>query len=151
MTKIGIISDTHGYLDKKILEILKDADLLIHAGDIGSLELLNELSSIKKTYAVYGNVDDFDLRQKLKEHQVLDLEGFKVFITHYIKKEHNTEQVDIIITGHSHIAKIEYDGKKLFINPGSSNPKKSIPENKPSVVIIELSNASVVSSNIIFF
>ena len=60
MTKIGVLSDTHGHLPKEVYEFFKDVDLIIHAGDIGSVDVLNELQAFKKTVAVYGNIDDFE-------------------------------------------------------------------------------------------
>lgn len=148
MKKIGIISDTHGSLDNKILKIFSDVDIIIHAGDIGKLDIIETLSSIAETISVYGNMDDFDLRTRLKKQISLELEGFKIHISH--NENIKASDFDIVINGHTHIAELHNDGKTLFLNPGSANAKRAIPYEKPSVILLDLDNGKIAASNIIF-
>ena len=132
MVKIGLMSDTHSYLDPKIFEVLKDVDEIWHAGDIGTLELCDELKKFKPFYAVYGNIDDKDIRIEYPLNLELEREGFKILITHIggypgnyePKARRKIEEVnpDIFICGHSHILKVIYDKKIncLHINPGAA-------------------------------
>ena len=130
--KIGIISDTHGYLEPKDLTHFKQCDELWHAGDIGNLDLLDRLNSFKPTKAVYGNIDGHELRRAVPENQILHYGKVKVLITHIAGKppRYNTrvmelikkERPNLLVCGHSHILKVEMDRKHnlLFMNPGAA-------------------------------
>jgi len=148
MKKIGIISDTHGSLDSRVFNIFSDVDLIIHAGDIGRLNVIEELSTIAETISVYGNMDDFDIRGKTKKHINFELEGFKIHLSH--NENIKSPEFDIVINGHTHMAGIYHDGKTLFLNPGSANSKRAIPYEKPSVILLDLDNGNIAASNIIF-
>ena len=76
MTRIGIISDTHGYLDEKVFDYFKDVDLIWHAGDIGTQEVMDKLKAFKPLYAVHGNIDGHELRAEFPENQIIDMEQF---------------------------------------------------------------------------
>lgn len=135
MIKVGVISDTHGYLDDGIYEFLSEVDEIWHAGDIGSEELLSILESWKKLRAVYGNIDDYKIRLKLKSKNIFEIYNQKIFITHIggypgkyetkLKEELQNEKPNILICGHSHILKIIYDNNYnlLYINPGAAGNK----------------------------
>lgn len=132
MTKIGVLSDTHGHLPKEVYEFFKDVDLIIHAGDIGSVDVLNELQAFKKTVAVYGNIDDFDVVVLTEKVENIKIEGLKIMVTHIggypnryergIKELIEIERPNIFISGHSHILKVINDPKYslLHINPGAA-------------------------------
>lgn len=132
MTKIGVMSDTHGHLPKEVYEFFKDVDLIIHAGDIGSVDVLNELQAFKKTVAVYGNIDDFDVVVLTEKVENIEVEELKIMVTHIggypnryergIKELIEIERPDIFISGHSHILKVMNDPKYslLHINPGAA-------------------------------
>jgi putative phosphoesterase len=132
MTKIGVLSDTHGHLPKEVYEFFKDVDLIIHAGDIGSVDVLNELQAFKKTVAVYGNIDDFDVVALTEKVENIEIEGLKIMVTHIggypiryergIKELIEIERPNIFISGHSHILKVINDPKYslLHINPGAA-------------------------------
>lgn len=132
MKKIGVLSDTHGHLPKEVYEFFKDVDLIIHAGDIGSVDVLNELQAFKKTVAVYGNIDDFDVVVLTEKVENIEIEGLKIMITHIggypnryergIKELIEIERPNIFISGHSHILKVINDPKYslLHINPGAA-------------------------------
>ncbi len=130
--KIGVLSDTHSFLHPKVLNFLKSCDEIWHAGDIGNLEILNELSKIAKVRAVYGNIDDDKIRITCPENAVFEVEGMKVFMTHIggypgryypkARKIIDKEKPGIFISGHSHILKVMPDKKRqlLHINPGAA-------------------------------
>ena len=141
MTRIGVLSDTHGLLDKRVFEHFKDVDEIWHAGDIGSDEVLRKLREFKPTRAVYGNMDSGDVRYSLSEFYRFRVEDVNVLMTHiggYPGKynpwlipmfrkalEHYddpNQRIDLFVCGHSHILKIQYDStyKFLTMNPGAA-------------------------------
>ncbi len=133
MKTIGIISDTHGFLDRKVFEHFRECDEVWHAGDIGTLEVANALEDFKPLRAVYGNVDDRDLQNRFPEDLFFDCEGLLVWITHIggtpsrynprVKKLLNSRIPDIFVCGHSHILRVAKDpghNGMLFINPGAA-------------------------------
>lgn len=131
LRKILLISDTHGHIDDKIIDYSKKADEIWHAGDIGNLKIIDELKNINKVRAVYGNIDNINIRKDLKRDLKFQIEDLKVLITHiggyppnYNKRiilELKKYKPDLFICGHSHILKIMYDKKfkLLHINPGA--------------------------------
>ncbi len=131
MRKIGLLSDTHSHLDPKLLELFEDCDELWHAGDIGSLEVLERLEAFKPTRAVYGNIDDVRIRAATVLDLRFECEGIDVWITHiggypgrYNKRVRNimaSNPPKLFICGHSHILKVVPDRQYnlLHINPGA--------------------------------
>ncbi|MCF6240799.1 MAG: metallophosphatase family protein [Bacteroidales bacterium] len=132
MKKIALLSDTHSYIDDKIIDFIKEADEIWHAGDIGNPDILNRLKSIKPVRAVYGNIDGAELRAVLSESLYFNCERVKVFITHIggypkkyakgIKQKLKEIKPQLFIAGHSHILKVIYDKELelLYINPGAA-------------------------------
>ena len=132
MTRIGVLSDTHGLLDKRVLEHFKDVDEIWHAGDIGSFELLQTLREFKPTRAVYGNMDSGDVRYSLSEFYRFKIEDVNVLMTHiggypghynpWLIPMFRKEPPDLFVCGHSHILKVQYDSifKMLTMNPGAA-------------------------------
>ena len=132
LKRIGLISDTHGYLDEKVIKHFLDCNEIWHAGDIGSLEVTDNLAKIAPVKAVYGNIDGTAIRKTFKESLRFKCEGVDVYITHiggpvyvydktvreYLKQ--NTPK--IFICGHSHILKVQMDMrlKMLYVNPGAA-------------------------------
>lgn len=130
--KIGVLSDTHGYLDPQLFSFFSDCDEIWHAGDIGDLVLVDNLKNFKPLIAVYGNIDGIDIRIEYKEHQRMNRGGVDIWMTHiggypgnYDKKIR--EQIlkyppGLFISGHSHILKVMPDKKLdlLHINPGAA-------------------------------
>ena len=131
MTRIGILSDTHGFVEPRLFNFFASCDRLFHAGDIGSLEVADQLSAFKPLVAVYGNIDGSDIRAAYPEIQRIDCEGVDVLMTHtggypghYDRKIYailKNYPPKLFITGHSHILKVMYDQTLQFlhINPGS--------------------------------
>ena len=132
MIRIGILSDTHGYIHPRIPEFFSAVDEIWHAGDVGSIKTADELARFKPLRAVYGNIDGQDLRLVYPLNQIFFCEGVKVFITHIggypgrydrqIPELLKKEKPGLFITGHSHILKVMYDKRYrfLFINPGAA-------------------------------
>ena len=130
--KIGLISDTHGWIHPRLFEYFGDVDEIWHAGDIGNLETADALSVFKPLRAVYGNIDNAIVRRVFKEDLIFKAEEVKIFITHiggtpghYNKRVSASLKNDppgIFMCGHSHIAKVQNDPKSgfLFINPGAA-------------------------------
>lgn len=133
MKKIGILSDTHGYLHPDAFEFFKECDEIWHAGDIMDDFILDELAAIAPTVrAVYGNCDDWDIRREIPENQVFTCENQTVAIRHIVGSpgKYYPEALELIreakptilVAGHSHILKVMFDKKQnfLFINPGAA-------------------------------
>ena len=131
MKKILIISDTHNYLDEKLNKYLAQADEVWHAGDIGSIEVCDKIEKLKPLKAVWGNIDDKEMRKSYTENLIFNCEEVKVYITHvggYPGKYSSLareiilkEKPNLFICGHSHILKVMFDKQNnlLHINPGS--------------------------------
>lgn len=132
MVKIGIISDTHAFLHPKVSSFLSECAEIWHAGDIGSMDVLNQLSKITKVKAVYGNIDGTDIRSNCPVFHSFKIEQVNVLMTHiggYPKKYDKqaltlikTLKPNLFIAGHSHILKVMYDEQyqMLHINPGAA-------------------------------
>ncbi len=133
MKKIGLLSDTHNWWDKKFAKYFSDCDEIWHAGDIGSMELALKFEALGKPFrAVYGNIDDSRVRAAYPETLRFTLEGVDVFMIHiggspgrYERKVQSILLMNppqLFITGHSHILKVIFDKKinGLFINPGAA-------------------------------
>lgn len=135
MTKIGLMSDTHGYLDPKIFHHFKDVDQIWHAGDIGSIEVLDELRKFKPTKIVYGNIDNSEIRVETDLYLSFKCENVSVLMTHIAGKpgKHYREAHELIIKekpklficGHSHILLVQMDKNHnmLWMNPGACGYK----------------------------
>lgn len=135
MKRIGIMSDTHGYLDPKVFEYFKDVDEIWHAGDIGSVEVIEQLEAFKTVRGVYGNIDDANLRMHWPKEQVFMCENVKVAMTHIAGKPHGykkegyhfiqKEKPKLFVCGHSHILIVQFDKhlNTLWINPGACGYK----------------------------
>jgi len=131
MKRIGLLSDTHSSLNEKILKYFEEVDEIWHAGDIGTLEIIEQLENFKPTKAVYGNIDGKDIRYVYPENLRFDCEGMDVLITHIggypgrynkrVTKMFEENPPALFICGHSHILKVMMDKKYNFlhINPGA--------------------------------
>ncbi|MEX0724309.1 MAG: metallophosphoesterase family protein [Gracilimonas sp.] len=133
MIKIGLISDTHNYLDPQVSEYFKDCDEIWHAGDFGTIEVADSLQEIAPVVGVYGNIDGQDVRKEYPLHQRFEREGLNVWMTHIggipgrycipIREELEKNPPDVFICGHSHILRISRDQdleKMLYLNPGAA-------------------------------
>lgn len=132
MKRIGLISDTHSYLDDKVFKHFENCDEIWHAGDFGTLELADSLAAFKPLRGVYGNIDGKDIRSVYPEHNRFKCEEVDVWMTHIggypdryapnVKSEIYLNPPKIFISGHSHILKVVYDKKigTLHLNPGAA-------------------------------
>jgi len=132
MTRIGLISDTHSYLDDAVFNHFASCDEVWHAGDFGDFKVANALKIFKPFKGVYGNIDGQDVRAEYPEHLKFNCEKVKVWMTHIggypgkynpkIREQVLQEQPDLFICGHSHILKVMYDKKIscLHLNPGAA-------------------------------
>lgn len=135
MVKIGLLSDTHSHLDPKIFEYFQEVDEIWHAGDIGSIEVIDQLKKFKPLRAVYGNIDDHILRREFPEFNRFTIENVEVLLTHiggkpgkYAKPALDALQEKapkLFICGHSHILLVKMDPKfnMLWMNPGACGIK----------------------------
>ncbi len=132
MTQIGIISDTHGYLDPRISQHFASCDEIWHIGDFGTLLLADQLGEHKPLRGVFGNIDGLDIRAKYPLYQSFKCEEVNVLMTHIggFPPKYNkdslplikTYQPQLFLSGHSHITKVMYDERLqcLHINPGAA-------------------------------
>ncbi len=132
MVRIGLISDTHSFLDDAVFKHFENVDEIWHAGDFGNLELADKLAAFKPLKGVYGNIDGADIRQVYPENLRFKCENVDVWITHIggypgkysplVRNEIYANPPKLFICGHSHILKVIYDKKIncLHINPGAA-------------------------------
>jgi uncharacterized protein len=132
MVRIGLISDTHGFLDDRVFKHLDQCDEIWHAGDFGTIELADSLAAFKPLKGVYGNIDGKELRQTFPENLRFNCEGMDVWMTHIggypdryslqVRKEIYSNPPGLFICGHSHILKVIFDKKIncLHLNPGAA-------------------------------
>lgn len=135
MTKIGLLSDTHGHLDPAIFNYFKQVDEIWHAGDVGSLEVIEKLEAFKPTRGVYGNIDDHVVRAAWPKVQRFQVEEMEILMTHIggkpYKYSHDaygeiiTKSPDVFVCGHSHILLVQFDQKiqSMWLNPGACGVK----------------------------
>ncbi|MFO8029544.1 MAG: metallophosphoesterase family protein [Cyclonatronaceae bacterium] len=133
MLKIGLISDTHHYLDPQVADYFNGVDEIWHSGDFGNIDIANELGKVATVTGVYGNIDGQDIRSVFPLHQRFSKEGVDVWMTHIggnpgryalpIKSALEENPPDLFICGHTHILKIARDyekGDMIYMNPGAA-------------------------------
>ena len=135
MKKIGLLSDTHGFIDPKIYKYFEEVDEIWHAGDVGDVSVIDELRDFKPVRGVYGNIDSSDVRSEFPEFQRFKCEEVDVLITHIggrpgkfvqrAREEINKNPPKLFICGHSHILLVKQDPqyKMLCMNPGACGYK----------------------------
>lgn len=141
--KIGLISDTHGQLRARVLEVFDGVNLILHAGDIGNLAIITELEALAPVHAVHGNTDDSEISARFAESVELQVEGIRVAMTHGHVLGAPTAPglrrlfpgADVIVYGHTHMQRVDR-GKPLLINPGAAGPARF--KLKPAVAVLEL-------------
>lgn len=132
MTRIGLLSDTHGFLDEKFFDLFSGCNEVWHAGDIGNISVSNLLEDFKPLRSVFGNIDGTDIRTRYPEKNFFSCEQIKVFMIHIggypgnyfpgVREQLLHYKPDLFICGHSHILKIMRDEKLnlLHMNPGAA-------------------------------
>ena len=126
MMRIGIISDTHGLLRPEAERHLAGVDHIVHADDIGTPEIVDALRLIAPVTAIRGNVDRGDWAREYPDTTLVSLAGKRVFVLHELKTLHMDAHapIEVVVSGHSHVPKIESVGGILYINPGSAGPRR---------------------------
>jgi len=143
--RLGVISDTHGLLRVEVLEVFEGVDHILHGGDVGDWDVMIELQALAPVTAVYGNVDDLEIRAKLPQVAEVELDGFRIVVTHGdqlgsptpAKLHEAFPDAEIIVYGHTHKPLLELVDKTVTVmNPGGAGaPRFGL---LPSVGILEL-------------
>jgi uncharacterized protein len=149
---IGLISDTHvpkraQCIPKKVIEIFANVDYIIHAGDLVELSVLDELEQIAPVLAVHGNMDGLEATNALPKINSLKVFDRKIVVSHDQNILYGSDRMqkidfDVFVYGHTHAADIRWDGKILFINPGSPTDPLSIMSN-PSVGLLKITKETL--------
>jgi putative phosphoesterase len=143
--RLGVIADTHGLLRPEVFDVFGNVDHILHAGDLGPLDLLAELETLAPVTAVYGNIDGFDVRARLPQVARIELDGFRIVVTHGDQFGSPTPEgvhqafpdAEILIYGHTHRPLLTLvDVVVTVMNPGGAGHRRfDLP---PSVGILEL-------------
>jgi putative phosphoesterase len=152
MVKIGVISDTHGYFHPRLPVVFQDVSLILHAGDIGRLEVIRRLEEIAPVKGVRGNVDGSLRTPRFPWRQVIQVEQVAILLAHqrvwsremaaWLCEEYGLEQPNVFVYGHTHQAEQGWEEGMLFFNPGVAG--KSRVGSGPSVGTLSLHGGKVV-------
>ena len=159
MKNILLLSDTHGFIDNQILKYVKLADEVWHAGDIGDIKVTDAITNIKPLRAVYGNIDNIEIRSEFPLDNRFMIDGVDIWITHIggypnrynarIKEEIQSNPPDIFISGHSHILKVMYDKKLKLLHLNSGAAGKHGIHQIRTMLRFEINNKNVQNLEII--
>ena len=151
---LGVVSDTHGYLNPRVPELLRGVDHILHAGDIGDAAIIDQLSSIAPVTTVRGNNDQAGPASLFPEEVTLELAGRTIYLTHIVKvpkepgnaenKTYSDAGIDVVVYGHSHIAFQKTLGSVLFFNPGAAGKRRF--KVVPSIGTLELAKGKVLGT-----
>jgi len=146
---IGLISDTHGYFDPRLPDIFRGVERILHAGDVGSLDVVESLEAIAPVVAVHGNMDSPVLASRFPEDTILDIDGLRVYLVHRPQDARPGEGVDVVVQGHTHRSLVEEKDGMLYVNPGAAG--KTLTFAGRTVALLEVRNgkssAKIVSLN----
>jgi len=126
-TTIGIISDTHGLMRPEAIEALRGVDRIVHAGDVGSPEVLEALAEVSPVTAVRGNIDKGAWAKALPESEVLEIGSVSLYVLHEIGQldlDPVAADFQAVIAGHSHNPSVETRNGVIYLNPGSAGPRR---------------------------
>jgi uncharacterized protein len=124
---IGVISDTHGLLRPEALAVLRGSDYIIHAGDIGDPAILTQLGKLAPVTPIRGNVDRQAWAKKIPVTNVLEVGGVTIYMLHNLNEldlKPEAAGFDVVVYGHTHVAKAETRNGVLYFNPGSAGPRR---------------------------
>jgi putative phosphoesterase len=127
MAIVGVISDTHGLLRPEAVVALRGSDRIVHAGDVGAPEILDELAKIAPVTAVRGNVDRADWARGIPNSELIEVEGVSIYVLHIREELDLNPQaagVGVVVFGHSHMPAQEVNRGVLYFNPGSAGPRR---------------------------
>jgi putative phosphoesterase len=155
--RVGLISDTHiptraKEIPAKVFDLLKDVDFIIHAGDLVELKVIDKLEQLAPVLAVYGNMDRTEIRKVLPEMNELKLLDWKIGVTHdpgvffggtKMREIAEKNNYNVLVYGHTHRPSINWEDRRLYINPGS--PTNPLPPfiTKPAIAIMKLTKEKV--------
>src|SRR5690606_35717109 len=130
--KVGLISDTHNQLRPAVFDIFAGVEVILHAGDIGAIDIILELEAIAPVHAVLGNTDSYALQPRVRDEVRLELEGHRIVVVHgHMLGSPTAERLvatypeaDIIVYGHTHRQRIDRVGDTLVVNPGAAGPPR---------------------------
>jgi len=144
---IGVISDTHGLLRPEALAALQGVEYILHAGDVGDITILDALRTIAPVTAIRGNIDVHGACAELPETEAVELGGKLFYLVHSVHDldiKPNAAGVAVVVSGHSHKAKVEVRDDVVYFNPGSAGPRRfSLPVTVGFVTITDGVEASV--------
>jgi putative phosphoesterase len=147
--KIGIISDTHGLIRPAVLHLFDGCDMIIHAGDVGSPHVIEDLMNIARVHAVRGNTDSGAWAAKLPETEMIEAGEKHLYVIHDISSldiDAHAAGIAAVIYGHSHLPAVSEQDGILYVNPGSAGPKRA---GKPvSAGIMQISNGRIIAKTI---
>jgi putative phosphoesterase len=124
---IGVISDTHGLLRPEAIEALRGVDLILHAGDVGSSEVLETLKGIAPVVAVRGNNDKGEWAEELPQWEVAEVGSISIYMIHDLKEIDLSPEAggfQVVVSGHSHKSSVEERKGVMYVNPGSAGPRR---------------------------
>ncbi|HVV50504.1 MAG TPA: metallophosphoesterase family protein [Polyangia bacterium] len=127
MTRVGVISDTHGLLRPEAVAFLRGSNFIVHAGDIGDAGILRELAAIAPITAVRGNNDRGAWAQTISETEVLQVEGVSIYVIHDLAGldlDPRAAGLRVVVSGHSHKPSVDERDGVLYLNPGSAGPRR---------------------------
>jgi putative phosphoesterase len=155
MKRIGVISDTHGLMRPEALAALEGSDLIVHAGDIGALEVIEAIQRVAPVFAVRGNVDRDPWLADFPPTQVVEVDGTRLFVLHDLNQldlDPRAADLQVVIFGHSHEPSVTTRRGVLYLNPGSAGPRRfhlpvtlarlQLGADDPSVEIVPLLKSS---------
>jgi len=125
--RIGVISDTHGLLRAEAVEALRGSERIIHAGDVGASEILEQLAEVAPVTAIRGNIDKATWARRLAESEVVEAAGISIYVLHDLAAldlKPEAAGFAVVISGHSHVPKQETRNRVLYFNPGSAGPRR---------------------------
>ena len=124
---IGVISDTHGLVRPEVMAIFRDVSIIVHAGDIGGMNVLKSLETIAPVTAVRGNVDSGQVAVFLNETETFEFGTFKFHVLHDLARLSLVPAacgIHMVISGHTHLPDVRTDNGVTYLNPGSAGPKR---------------------------
>ena len=127
MPLIGVISDTHGLLRPEAVEALRGVETILHAGDIGKPDILENLNKIAPVIAVRGNNDNGGWAEGIPGRRLVEISGISIYMLHDLKELHLSPEAAgarVVVAGHSHKPLIQERGGVLYLNPGSAGPRR---------------------------
>lgn len=150
MKRIGVLSDTHGKLREEVAEILRECDVILHAGDINTPKVMESLQAIAPLYIVRGNADK-EWAEEIPETLSEEICGLQVFMVHNKKQiPKDTGDYDLVVFGHSHKYEERKEGNCLYLNPGSCGPRRfSQPVTMAVLEVEEAGNLRVIRKDIV--